>query len=155
MRGQRSGWEFDKNRFHSWGLNGAEQLKEGRPTIGPISIGGVIMTFVKTVRLWTGFNLLALLELDEEYIVSRTTGMSDFGLDKRVNRMTKVYDPSGTADCDRANMREYGTDCPDAIPVREAIMAGRRGGDSAIVSTQCFHVAFVALTLCCIAIGSV
>jgi len=125
-------------------------------TLGPIHVGYIVSKTVEFWEDWTGFDLKALFTLEPGKIIMQNMGQTDFAIDKRINRMKRVYDPTGRADCDRENMKKYGTDCPTAIPVREAVVSGVRTGDASTDPMQayCSVPLFSLLCLCFLSVAN-
>ena len=92
--------------------------------VPPLPLGSLIIKACEIMESWFGVSPASVWDSinDDQKtkkVVAPYIGAQDYGLDMRLNRMTKVYDETGKKDCDRQNMKQYDTDCPTAIPVRK------------------------------------
>jgi len=96
------------------------------PIIGPL-IGVVYGQFMDSVKHWLGVDIRNMINpVHPAMNVRQYQSAADLAIDASQDRMAKVYwkKPS----CNE-KVKEWGTGCPEAIPVRAAFVSTIRAGD--------------------------
>jgi len=111
---------------------------------GALNLGSAISFALTTVddnvEEMFGFSFRNILT--EEFpreIVAPYTALVDYAIDADQARMARVYSRDGKQSCDAdASLNSMTGDCPSAIPVRDANLAGARAGDIASYATDTY-----------------